>query len=276
MDSAYAWQHYYRAERTRMGPDVLRALVDEAVPLETSPGGAVIVPHTRMEVTGGQIARAVSTVIASGFDRVLALGVLHGGRRSDRVRVEAARAGDAHELALLRRVHEPSGLASEEFSLDGFVELLDIAARLAGRSIDIVCRYPYFVGDEPSTLTGIDELERLIDDGSFLVATTDPIHHGHAYGTPPDRCLEPDEPDTIATSGEMINAQLAALSAHRYAEFRQLTAQHQSDFRDTGPVVAHLVGEGFEWTVHDLALVDYSTALHAEAPSWVAGALITI
>ncbi|MEO6651694.1 MAG: hypothetical protein ABIP17_03450 [Ilumatobacteraceae bacterium] len=277
MDSAAAWKQFYRSERDRLGLASLQALVDAADPLDVKPGtGAVVVPHTRIEVTGGQIARAVATVLDSGADRVLALGVLHGARRADRERVAAARAGDADARRELRGVHDERGLASEEFSLDGFTELLTSAARRIGRSIDIVCRYPFLVGDEPDSLPGFDELERLVSDGAFLIATTDPIHHGHAYGTAADRCLDPDDAATIDLAETMIGEQLDALVDHRFGAFQQLTASHQSDFRDTGPVTASLLGAGFTHEIDDLALVDYSSALEAETPSWVAGALITM
>lgn len=261
MDSAFEWKRYYAAERARLGDASMLAAVDAASPIAVRPGGAIVVPHTRFEVTGGQIAAAVATVLASRVERVLALGVLH-----------RARAGDA----ALRGVHTDDGLAAEEFSLDGFVELVGLAAERAGRHVEVVRRYPFLVGDDPASLPGLDELERLVTDGAFLVATTDPIHHGHAYGTPPDACLDPDDPATTVIARSMIDAQLDALSAHRFSDFAALAERHRSDFRDTGPVTAHLVGSGFTPTVHELALVDYADALGAPAPSWVAGALVTI
>jgi hypothetical protein len=89
-------------------------------------------------------------VIASGADRVLALGVLHGGRRIDAPLVAAARAGERHAVDQLRGVHHARGVASEEFSLDGLGTMLGLAARRAGRSIEIIERYPFLVGADPS------------------------------------------------------------------------------------------------------------------------------
>lgn len=276
MDSAHEWKRFYAAERARIGDAALAARVEAAPPLDLADGGAIVVPHTRIEVTGDQIATAVSTVLASGADRVLALGVLHGARRVDRDRVAAARRGDVLALHELRGVHDEHGLAAEEFSLDGFVELLTLAADRAGRSVDVVRRYPFLVGDDPTTLPGLEELERLVAGGALLVATTDPIHHGHAYGTPHDECLDPAAPSTVSAAMMAIDDQLAALSDHRHRHFAELAGRHRSDFRDTGPVMAHLVGRGFTARVHDLALVDYAEVLGVPAPSWVAGALITV
>jgi hypothetical protein len=276
MESAYEWKRYYRTERDRMGAKRLLELVDAAQPLALAAGGAIVIPHTRMEATGDQIARAVATVLAARADRVLALGVLHGARRVDRSEVALARSGDADAIKDLRGVHEEAGLASEEFSLDGFVEMLTLAADRAGRRVDIIRRYPFLVGDDPATLPGMDQLERLVGGGALIVATTDPIHHGHAYGTAPHDCLDPVDPDTVASARSAIDDQLAALSDHRFADFGRLMARDRSDFRDTGPTLAHLVGAGFSSTMHDLALVDYSEPFAAPPPSWVAGALVTV
>ena len=58
VDSAAAWKQYYADERRRLGPDALLKMVDEAAPLELRPGGAIVIPHTRIQVTGDQIASA--------------------------------------------------------------------------------------------------------------------------------------------------------------------------------------------------------------------------
>jgi len=276
VDSAFAWKQYYAAERTRLGTAVLERLVAEAEPLAVARGGAIVMPHTRLEVTGAQIARVVATVLESGADRVLALGVLHGGRRSDAARVAAARDGDPDALSELRGVHDEGGLASEEFSLDAFADLVELAARRAGRPVDVIRRYPFLVGEDPSSLPGIDELRAIVANGAPLVVTTDPIHHGHAYDTPPEDCCDEHDPSTTEMASAAIDAQLDALSGHRFDEFQTLAAHHRSDFRDTGPVMAALLGAGWSWDVHDVALVDYGDALDAPRPSWVAGALVTV
>ena len=276
MESAHAWQQYYRAERTRMGAAALLALVDDARPLDVRADGAIVIPHTRMEVTGHQIATAVATVLASGVDTVLALGVLHGARRVDRERVAAARSGDAEARAELRGVHDEHGVASEEFSLDGFRELLDLAAERSDRSIEVVRRYPFLVGDDPGSLPGLHELRQVLADGAMLVVTTDPIHHGHAYGTPEEACMPAGDPVTIDVARSEIEAQFEALSEHRFGDFAALAEHHRSDFRDTGPTMAALVGAGFDPVLHDLELVDYAEALDAPRPTWVAGALVTL
>ena len=110
----------------------------------------------------------------------------------------------------------------------------------------------------------------------MLVVTTDPMHHGHAYGDAPHECVDASEPATIDTVRGAVEAQFGLLAEHRFGEFQEMAARHRSDFRDSGPVMAALVGAGFSWTIHDLALVDYSEPLDAPIPSWVAGALCTV
>ncbi len=73
-----------------------------------------------------------------------------------------------------------------------------------------------------------------------------------------------------------VTDQLKALSEHRFGDFTELVARHRSDFRDTGPVLAQLMGAGFGSHIQQLSLVDYADALGAAAPTWVAGALITV
>ncbi len=280
MDSAHDWRRYYAAERARLGVGHLHRLLDEAaaspVAVTVPAGGAIVIPHTRLEVTGAQIASAANAVVATGAERILALGVLHGARRCDADSLPAARSGDADAIVALRGIHDEHGLAAEEFSLDAFVEMTALAAARVGRHVEVVQRYPFLVGDDPATLPGLDELRELIDGGAVLVVTTDPIHHGHAYGTPTEDCCDEHDPQTVVTARAAIAEQLQLLSTHRFADFQAMTARHHSDFRDTGPVMAWLLGQGFTAEIHDLALVDYTLALEAPPPSWVAGALMSI
>lgn len=276
MDSAADWKRYYAAERERLGRTALLDAVEAADPLAVDQGGAVVIPHTRLEVTAPQIAAAVATVLASGAERVLAIGVLHHARRRDQRLVQSARDGDADARRELRGVHTEDGFAAEEFSLDGFVEMLALAAEREGRHIDVTRRYPYLVGDDPHSLPGLDELHDIADGGAMVVVTTDPIHHGRAYGTPPSECRDAGEPETVAAARAAIDEQFRALAEHAFAEFAALTDRHNSDFRDSGPVMASLLGPGFDTVVHRLDLVDYAEPLEAAAPSWVAGALASV
>ena len=201
----------------------------------------VIFPHTRAEVTGEYVAAAAKAVADSGADEVLAIGVLHGNPSPE------------------RRVHLPSDVTKDEFSLDAFEALLAIA----NPKIRIHERYPLHVGTTPSDLEGIDEVARLAERMP-VVATCDPIHHGEGYGDPPEKTCD---------AASAIDTQLRALFAHDYAAFQGECARVRSDFKNAGPVLAHVLGRA-TFEVVALERVDYTQVFGA--PCWVAGALVQL
>ena len=235
------WKAFYRDERARLD---LHAMLDEA-PRVKAP---VIFPHTRAEVTGAFVAAAAKAVAETGADEVLAIGVLHGNPSPD------------------RRVHLPGEMTKNEFSLDAFEAFLAIA----GKNVRVHARYPLHVGTSPSDLEGIDEVARLAERMP-VVATADPIHHGVGYGDPPEKTCD---------ARAAVDAQLRALFAHDFAAFQEECARVRSDFRNAGPVLAHVLGRrAFEITA--LERVDYTQVLGpgAGAPAlttWVAGALVQV
>jgi len=180
---------------------------------------------------------------------VLAIGVLHGAPSP------------------IRKVHLPSDVTRDEFSLDAFEVLLAIAAERAGKKMPRVhARYPLHTGAEPATLEGIDELAELAARMP-VVATADPVHHGVGYG---------DAPDVPCDARASIDAQLRALASHEFGAFAEACARARSDFRNAGPALAHVLGRGFSFDVRALELVDYARALDAAPPTFVAGALVTL
>ena len=108
------------------------------------------------------------------------------------------------------------------------------------------------------------------------MATADPIHHGVGYGTPSAELRPREEPSTVAWARTDVQAGLDRLAAQDFAGFLAHAAEARSDFRDPGPVLAHLLGQDLRAAVHDLRLVDYADVLAAPAPTWVAGALATL
>jgi hypothetical protein len=213
---------------------------------------------------------------------VLALGVLHGARRQDAADVARARAGDPKAREALRRIHgagviRDAGRSGEEFSLDNFGALVEVAARVLGRPAPrIVNRFPFLVGATPDDLPGLDELAAALERGAVLVATADPIHHGVGYGTPTDELRALDDAATEAFARATVIHGLALLARRAYAEFAAHAAQYRSDFRDVGPTLAALLASPFSFDVRALTLVDYSATLNAAPPTWVAGPLTVI
>ena len=137
----------------------------------------------------------------------------------------------------------------------------------------MIARYPFLAGSDPHDLPGLDELRSLCDAGAALVATTDPVHHGVGYGTPPDQCLRRQDPKTVTTARQWISEAFGQLSRHDFRQFLENAMRVRSDFRDVGPVLAALLGRGFGSEIVDLTLVDYCDVLERDGPIWVAGAL---
>ena len=288
MQTAQSWKKFYAQERERLGEPGLRVCLDRAdalgLPEPLRGADAVIFPHTRLATSGELAAAAALAAVRSGCTTVLALGVLHGARVEDATLVAAARAGEPEARTLLRRVHGPGapgddGRWTEEFSLDGFAALLALAARREGCPPPrLVLRYPFLTGENPADLPGVDELLALRagPGGAFLVATTDPIHHGVGYDTLPAELRPSEEPSTAAWARANVQAGLDRLAARDFAGFLAHAVEAKSDFRDPGPVLAGLLGPDLRAAVHDLRLVDYADVLAMPAPTWVAGALATL
>ena len=188
MKSAREWKEFYARERVELGEAGLIALLDRARVVEAPERGALVFPHTRLEASGELAAAAALAVVRAGCDEVLALGILHGARDADQELVRRAREGAPSARAALRRVHGPDtpndgGHWTEEFSLDGFIALVELAAKRERRKPPrIVQRYPFLGGERPAELAGADELRERVARGAVLVATADPIHHGAGYG----------------------------------------------------------------------------------------------
>lgn len=276
------WKHYCATERDRLGQAGLARLIERAPVIEVPQSGAVIFPHTKLTESGELSAAAALAVVRSGCERVLALGVLHTGRSVDSNLFQCAHDGDSLAVLRVRRIHGPGipgdeGFWGDEFSLDSFVELLAIAAQLHRRKApEVIARYPFLTGDKPSTMPGLDELRRLLREGCVLIATTDPIHHGVGYDTPPNQWRNRDDLQTIEFARSRIGGQLAALSVRDYAGFSQRIKVDSSDFRDNGPVLRELLDlEDPNYHIFDLRLVDYTDTHRSAPPTWAAGALAT-
>ena len=265
MPAAAWWKAFYARERSETDLDALL----EAAPVIPFPEhDALVFPHTRLSSSGLLVA-SVAKAAARTRREVLALGVLHGARERDADRVRRARSGDADALRELRGVHDESGLASEEFSLDGFRALYEKACRREGVAPRLTTRYPFLVGEHPEDLPGLKELAR----DSVLVGTADPVHHGVGYGTTEAR--DETSSDTRDDARARIDEQLQALARGAFGEFARLCLRDLSDFRDVGPVLA-LLRSNAAWSLEDLILVNYADVLGSPRPTWVAAGRIRV
>jgi hypothetical protein len=277
--SAAEWKDFYARERASLGDAGLAERLERAPVVELRQGEALIFPHTKMTVTGHLTAAVARAVVRSGADEVLALGVLHGAREADAKRVKRARAGDPIARGALRRVHTgEDAVCAEEFSLDGFQALLAFESAREGRKPPrVVARYPFLVGDELARLPGLDDLVRLAERMP-VVATTDPMHHGAGYGTAEHARRGEHEAATLTFARFSIQKQLDMLMDGKWVAFQQLADLVRSDFRDTGPVLAHALRRGtpLRGEIVELHLVDYADVLGTPPPTWVAGPLVRI
>jgi hypothetical protein len=262
------WKEFYARERATLDLD---ALLDSAPEIEFPEGGALVFPHTRLAVSGTIVA-AVAKAVARTRRDVLGLGVLHDIVGVDAETIAKARAGDPEARHILRGVHDESGYASDEFSLDGFRELHARACAREHSPVRVSARFPFLVGDRPDDLPGLEELRRLAKD-AVIVATADPIHHGIGYETPEAR--DDRSAETQAFARVRIEEQMSALAHSGFVEFARLCARDRSDFRDAGPVLARLRPNA-TWTLEELCLVDYSDVFSCARPTWVAAGRIRV
>ena len=255
MPSPHWWKEYYRNERESFD---LESLFGSALQVSLSNDGAFIFPHTRLKESGQLTASVTQAVVETGCDVVLAIGVLHGRKRE-------------HSL---RGIHSAAGPAHDEFSLDNFTALLEIAAKRANkRAPTLIARYPFMSGNDPESLPGFTELQQILNDGAALVATADMVHHGAGYVTPVEKQVGIACQEAYDYARTQISQQLWHLAEHDFAKFELACTEARSDFRDAGPVVAALLGEPLSTQIHELTLVDYAQALEASQPTWVAAAL---
>jgi hypothetical protein len=162
-----------------------------------------------------------------------------------------------------------------EFSLGHFLFLWDEAGKRRPEPLPrLVVRYPVLAGGRPDLLPGIDELERLVEDGAAVVATGDLFHHGIGYGDAPDEAHAPGA-GGLRIARERIEEGLRHLKARDHRAYQAHSVRSKSDARDVGQVLAHLQG-ALEGQILDLVWEDMSEAYGAPRPTWVAGALIDL
>ncbi|HLK58657.1 MAG TPA: hypothetical protein VKU00_18950 [Chthonomonadaceae bacterium] len=241
-------------------------------------GGAILFPHTTLQVCGHQIAAAVHACLDCGAKRVLALGVLHAlTEELEEARKRVAQGG--------RPDDEPSwgiqgpGLMGREdwrreFSLLHFQFLWEAEAKR--RSIDapeLLLRYPSLAGGHPERLPDIGELQEIVKDAAVVV-TTDAFHHGSGYGDPPESALAPEE-GGIELARRRILEGYDILRLGDYEGYQQHCVATRSDGRDVGQALRYLRGP-MEAALLDIVADDMTGPYNKPAPTWVAGALVAL
>lgn len=256
------WRAFYARERAATDLD---ALLRQADPpgLALPSGGAVVVPHTRLAGSGAMLAAAAQAIVRSGATRVLALGPLHG----------LPRARDGSVPAPLHGVLLPGPASAEEFCLDHLTALLARAAAAAGLPAPAVL--PRWCGALPATgaIPGLAAARTELEAGAVVMATVDPIHHGHGYGTPTAELRA--GPAALPWAREGILAQLHAAQAQDRARLLLAARAWRSDGATVLAVLRELLGP-WQARLERLDLTDYAGVLAAAPPTWVASALVVL
>lgn len=242
-------------------------------------GGALIFPHVSLSVCGHHLASAIHACLDSGVKKVLAIGVLHALTDTlQAARVRVAQGGNVAEEESWG-IQGPGLMGRQdwqnEFSMLHFQFLWHAECRRRGvKGPELIVRYPYLAGGRPHVLPGIDELRALVADGAAVVATADPFHHGLAYNDPPERALSA-EAGGLDLARTRIQEGLELLRVGDYWGYNQHCVDAKSDARDVGQVIRYLLGP-LQGEIHDLVAEDMTGPYGKPAPSWVAGALISL
>jgi hypothetical protein len=297
------WKRWYaeqaRSDRGRalVAESIARVRADDPLRAALSRGGAASFPHVTLESSADALARVAVAVLAGEFERVLALGVLHGSTAPEAYRPSfaAAVAGDEDALARVggafveesfdglprsRRLRVGGDLLREEFSLDLFGAVLDAAAVARGEAPPPLVRA--YVGPTTTESGSIaaevaDALRPLVTPRTALVATGDLVHAGHGYSTDEETAALPLDRAArragfLGEVSSVLEGTLRGGSAARAAD--EASRRLRSDMRHVLPVLAALLGPGARAEVLAFDLADYAPILGRPDPCEVASALV--
>jgi len=193
---------------------------DKSITDALNTGGLVSFPHTTLDYSGEMTTRVVTSLYASGVERVVALGVIHAGALSKHYQGPFAELLNPHVAPLVRKTHlETFGgafirsdsqtafgsirlipsikswksirmddrLLEGEFCLDYFLSILRLAAdRLEREPLPVL---PIYSGASFDPTTGsfalatevATDIARLRDGKTAIVITGDLVHYGTTY-----------------------------------------------------------------------------------------------
>lgn len=310
------WKVWYRVEaESEAGRTAVEAAVaqwsggDPGIGATLARGGVASFPHTTLRDSAMPLARVATSVVEGGFDRVVALGVLHSSSlpEPERGLVPAAISGDPAALSrvggafvaegdsvtpfgVVRAGPAPAAgpwarrdgcLVENEFSLDLFLAVLARAAKARGTEAPPVTRLfvgPTVVEGAGGTMAGTvaRALRPLLGPRVALVATGDLIHAGHGYSTPEEVAALPADAALLvrqfdATCRQMLEAEFVGEGRVADAIARGI----RCDQRHVLPVLAALLGRGATARIVSFGLTDYGAILGQAPPCVVASALWT-
>ncbi|NIA03441.1 MAG: hypothetical protein GWP12_02755 [Nitrospirae bacterium] len=207
---------------------------DETITAALRANGLASFPHTTLDYSGEMTTRVVTSLYASGVERVVALGVIHVGALSERYQQRFSELLDPHVASAVRKEHlktfggafirsheetafgdietitpinswhairTDDSLLEGEFCLDYFLSILRLAADRLGR--EPLAVIPIYSGASFDPTSGsfalatevASEIAKLDDGKTAFVITGDLVHYGTNYSKPEEMH---GKPTTIA------------------------------------------------------------------------------
>ncbi len=250
-----SWKSYYRAERESRKEELVRRMEeqwtqeDEEVTIFLKEGGLLSFPHTYLDQSMEPLLRTVKAIYSSNKRKVVALGVLHNSIKVTGI--------------------------EDEFCLDGFKYMLDLAAERFGLPA-IEVEELFITRDkdlDPMDIRGI--IDRLVARGKMigselgpdtaLVITGDLSHYGHGYQTE----------DIVRDPSSLIVEQwsLSLDLLYKKKDMTSFIPQARMCMNDqvfVGIAASAALGDDLEYKVFSQGLADYSSVLETERPTVVA------
>ncbi|MFC2078577.1 hypothetical protein ACFLSZ_01200 [Candidatus Bipolaricaulota bacterium] len=311
------WKPYYDAELRQPGTreviaDWVRAAGNDDPLSAIIENRAVLsFPHTAVEYSGPIQARVVAGLYRANINRVIALGVLHGSLvPAYRTAMDDSASREEREDAFTsvagaflpdqRRLDTPfgtvavgtltaplpdgirsdaTGLLREEFSLDTFHAILQLAADLLeAEPLPVI---PLYIGMTRHPTTGsfetaaklADVLREQWSDETAIVVTGDVVHYGAIYG------LE-DEGSVLELLKPRYRKRLEHLFETAFVQqdletaYRSSLYELKSDQREILPVLVHMLDGDAGADIRSFELSDYAPIFDTDPPCLVASALI--
>lgn len=271
---------YYLKEHEELGKDGTLRQLEEGrqwnLTATLNNGGVIVFPHVNVGDCGQHVAATVHACLDSGADRVLVISVLHAFTDAmEQARINVANGGDPGKevsWGIWGPGIEGNQAWQGDHALISFRHFWQAETKRRGiKGPDVIERFPYLAGGKPEMLPGIDELAKLAED-AVIVSTADPVHHGIAYGDPPEKSYYPDETG-LAVARKTIEAGMALLEKGDYWGYNQHCVEAKSDARDAGQVFRYLRGP-MTGKILDMTYSDASELYKQPEPSWVAAPLI--
>jgi len=223
-------------------------LLDQARSRSEGPvARALVVPHAGYVFSGPTAALAFAMLPAEGIRRVILLGPSHhmsfGGGALPAVGVDAFETPlgripldlDAiHSLRGHRHFSGPAEAHDSEHSLEVELPFLQVIAPKAKL-------IPIAVGASTDLETCVqmaETLSELLDDGTFIIASSDFTHHGRRYGWSPYD--GPDLADTLLRVGQQTADRAAAMDPRGFLKQIEVSGDTVCGVRPVGVLTALL------------------------------------